>query len=217
MMHHLLRKMGREIVRRESADDPGKRQFLIDAQEIYDVLADETVSPYICIYISSHSYGFLNMFKQVKLYNLFPHICFQGTEKVLGISFNMSEIKELSLGERAFSGMRNLHFLRFYKKLFDKDRLHLHEGLDCLPLPRKLKLLHWEACPMKQISVQFRPECLVELNMTGSKLKKLWDRVSVSSLTIFTCTSILFQIIKSPDVLLRGFDFSYLAVSKRWI
>lgn len=50
MMHHLLRKMGREIVRRQSVHEPGKRQFLIDAQEIYDVLADETVSPFIYVF-----------------------------------------------------------------------------------------------------------------------------------------------------------------------
>ncbi|XP_056847096.1 disease resistance-like protein DSC2 isoform X2 [Raphanus sativus] len=142
MMHHLLRKMGREIVRRQSAHEPGKRQFLIDAQEIYDVLADET-----------------------------------GTGSLLGISFNMSETSELYLGERAFRGMHNLQILRFYKKWSDKTRLHLLEGLDCLPLPRKLKLLHWEACPMKQMPFQFRPECLVEINMKESKLRKLWEGV----------------------------------------
>ncbi|XP_010492774.1 PREDICTED: putative disease resistance protein At4g11170 isoform X1 [Camelina sativa] len=142
-MHHLLRQMGREIVRRQSAHEPGKRQFLIDAQEIYDVLSDNT-----------------------------------GTESVLGISFNMSEIRELLfLGERAFSGMHNLQILRFYKLWSDKARVHLHEGLDCLPLPRKLKLLHWEGCPMKHMSFRFRPECLIEINMKWSNLKKLWEGV----------------------------------------
>ncbi|CAN6872471.1 unnamed protein product, partial [Brassica oleracea] len=142
MMHHLLRKMGREIVRRQSVHEPGKRQFLIDAQEIYDVLADET-----------------------------------GTGSVLGTSFNMSETSELYLGEGAFSGMHNLEILRFYKQWFDKARLHLLEGLDCLPLPRKLKLIHWEACPMKQMPFRFRPECLIEINMKESKLRKLWEGV----------------------------------------
>ncbi|XP_010453999.1 PREDICTED: putative disease resistance protein At4g11170 [Camelina sativa] len=141
-MHHLLRQMGREIVRRQSAHEPGKRQFLIDAQEIYDVLSDNT-----------------------------------GTESVLGISFNMSEIRELFLGERAFSGMHNLQILRFYKLWSDKAIVHLHEGLDCLPLPRKLKLLHWEGCPMKHMSFRFRPECLIEINMKWSNLKKLWEGV----------------------------------------
>ena len=54
MMHHLLRKMGREIVRRQSVHEPGKRQFLIDAQEIYDVLADETVSPFMYFFLIHH-------------------------------------------------------------------------------------------------------------------------------------------------------------------
>ncbi|KAL1195523.1 Disease resistance-like protein DSC2 [Cardamine amara subsp. amara] len=143
MMHHLLRQMGREIVRRQSAHDPGERQFLIDAEEIYDVLVDNT-----------------------------------GTKSVLGISFNMSEIRhELYLGEGAFRGMHNLQILRFYKHWPSTARLHLQEGLDSLPLPRKLKLLHWDACPMKHMSFRFHPECLVEISMKRSKLKKLWEGV----------------------------------------
>lgn len=88
MMHHLLRKMGREIVRRQSVHEPGKRQFLIDAQEIYDVLADETVSPFIYVfffffYTSSCSYGFLDMFKQVKtvMINFLTYVLFSGYRK----------------------------------------------------------------------------------------------------------------------------------------
>ncbi|CAH2072480.1 unnamed protein product [Thlaspi arvense] len=145
MMHHLLQQMGRGIVRRQSAHEPGKRQFLIESQEIYDVLADDT-----------------------------------GTASVLGISFNMSdESRELLLGKRAFRGMHNLQFLRFYKKKSDKAKLHLHEGLDCLQLPRTLKLLHWEACPMKHMSFRFRPECLIVIKMKESNLKKLWEGVPI--------------------------------------
>ncbi|CAG7884214.1 unnamed protein product [Brassica rapa] len=38
-MHSLLQKMGREIVCQQSVHEPGKRQFLVDAEEIRDVLA----------------------------------------------------------------------------------------------------------------------------------------------------------------------------------
>ncbi|XP_018477158.2 disease resistance protein RML1A isoform X2 [Raphanus sativus] len=41
VMPSLLQKLGRKIVV-EQSDEPGKRQFLIDPQEICDVLADET-------------------------------------------------------------------------------------------------------------------------------------------------------------------------------
>ena len=43
-MHNLLQRLGREIVREESIDIPGKRRFLVDAEEISDVFADNTVS-----------------------------------------------------------------------------------------------------------------------------------------------------------------------------
>ncbi|XP_010445082.1 PREDICTED: disease resistance protein RML1B-like [Camelina sativa] len=88
------------------------------------------------------------------------------------------ESRELFLEEKAFRGMDNLQFLRFYKQWWsDKATLHLHEDLDCLPLPRKLKLLHWESCPMKSLSFPLRSKCLIEIKMKESKLKKLWEGV----------------------------------------
>ena len=59
-MHRLLKQMGREIVKKQSLEEPGKRQFLWDANEIFDVLEGNTVSffffSYICM--SSVSLGF---------------------------------------------------------------------------------------------------------------------------------------------------------------
>lgn len=140
---------------------------------------------------------------------------FQGTGSVLGISFNMSESRELLvLKERAFSGMDNLQFLRFYKQWSDKARLRLHEGLDCLPLPRKLKLLHWDACPMEHLSLKFNPECLIEINMKESKLKKLWEGVPVSFLTVLH--NFIPNNNNNSDIFLFPvFAFRGLGVSKR--
>ena len=42
-MHHLLQDMAKEIVRTQS-NEPGKREFLLDAKEIRDVLENNTVS-----------------------------------------------------------------------------------------------------------------------------------------------------------------------------
>ncbi|KAF2562615.1 hypothetical protein F2Q70_00014491, partial [Brassica cretica] len=41
-MHSLLQKMGREIVKKRSSEEPGKRQFLWDNKEISDVLEENT-------------------------------------------------------------------------------------------------------------------------------------------------------------------------------
>lgn len=105
---------------------------------------------------------------------------FQGTGAVLGISLDISKINEWFLNERAFGGMHNLMFLRFYKSSSSKDQseLHLPRGLDYLP--RKLKLLHWDACPMTSMPRSFRPEFLVVINIRESQLEKLWEGTQVS-------------------------------------
>ncbi|XP_056857738.1 disease resistance-like protein DSC2 isoform X2 [Raphanus sativus] len=41
-MHSLLQQMGREIVKKESLKEPGKRQFLWDTMEIYDLLEENS-------------------------------------------------------------------------------------------------------------------------------------------------------------------------------
>ena len=43
-MHSLLQQMGREIVKIQSLEEPGRRQFLWDANAITDVLEESTVS-----------------------------------------------------------------------------------------------------------------------------------------------------------------------------
>ncbi|XP_023643590.1 disease resistance protein TAO1-like isoform X5 [Capsella rubella] len=43
-MHNLLVQLGRDIVRNQSIYEPGKRQFLVDAMEISEVLTDDTGS-----------------------------------------------------------------------------------------------------------------------------------------------------------------------------
>ncbi|XP_013607433.1 PREDICTED: putative disease resistance protein At4g11170 [Brassica oleracea var. oleracea] len=42
VMHCLLQQMGKEIIRGQCIDEPGKRKFLVDAKEISDVLVDAT-------------------------------------------------------------------------------------------------------------------------------------------------------------------------------
>ncbi|KAF8114966.1 hypothetical protein N665_0030s0015 [Sinapis alba] len=42
-MHDLLARLGREIVRRQSPNEPGQRQFLVDDGDIREVLRDDTL------------------------------------------------------------------------------------------------------------------------------------------------------------------------------
>ncbi|KAL9281981.1 putative TIR domain, AAA+ ATPase domain, P-loop containing nucleoside triphosphate hydrolase [Arabidopsis thaliana] len=170
MHHYLLQKLGRRIVHELSPNEPGKRQFLIEAEEIRDVLTKGT-----------------------------------GTESVIGISYETSNIKEVSVRKGAFEGMRNLRFLRIYRSLeecrevtfqkfertlnllllhpnkewclesldykFHSGTLQIPEDMEYLP---PVRLLHWENYPRKSLPQRFHPEHLVEIHMPRSKLEKLW-------------------------------------------
>ncbi|XP_010440087.1 PREDICTED: protein SUPPRESSOR OF npr1-1, CONSTITUTIVE 1-like [Camelina sativa] len=141
-MHNLLQKLGRKIVHAESIDNPGKRRFLVDAEDIVDVFTHNT-----------------------------------GTETLVGIYFNTSDINEpLFIYEKSFEGMRNLQFLIVCDYGWGRKneaRLYLPEGL--VYLPRKLRLLFWNNCPLKCFPSNFKAEFLVELAMEDSKLEKLWE------------------------------------------
>ena len=102
----------------------------------------------------------------------------QGTKNVLGISLDVNEIGELHIHKSAFKGMRNLRFLKFFTKEEKELTWLLPEGFDYLP--PKLRLLSWAGYPLRSMPYNFRPQNLVKLEMTYSKLEKLWDEIHVS-------------------------------------
>lgn len=99
-----------------------------------------------------------------------------------GISFDISDVEEVSISPRAFKGMPNLRFLSVYNSKNDGNRIvDIPEDLD---FPRSLRLLHWKEYPSKCLPPTFRPEYLVELNLEGSHLEYLWQGSQVSYLCV---------------------------------
>lgn len=94
-----------------------------------------------------------------------------------GISFDISDIEEVSISHKAFTRMPNLRFLKIYKSKDDRnDIVHIPEEME---LPRRVRLLHWEAYPSKCLPRTFNVEYLVELNLPNNKLEKLWGGTQV--------------------------------------
>ncbi|KAG7611160.1 Toll/interleukin-1 receptor homology (TIR) domain superfamily, partial [Arabidopsis suecica] len=135
VMHNLLQHVGRQAIQRQ---EPWKRHILIDADEICNVLENDT-----------------------------------DARIVSGISFDISRIGEVFLSERAFKRLCNLQFLRVFKTGYDeKNRVSIPENME---FPPRLRLLQWEAYPRRSLSLKLNLEYLVELDMEGSLLEKLWD------------------------------------------
>nr|AAM18462.1 disease resistance protein RPP4 [Arabidopsis thaliana] len=69
---------------------------------------------------------------------------------------------------KSLEGMCNLEYLSV-----DWSSMEGTQGL--IYLPRKLKRLWWDYCPVKRLPSNFKAEYLVELRMENSDLEKLWD------------------------------------------
>ncbi|KAF2573052.1 hypothetical protein F2Q70_00001507 [Brassica cretica] len=97
----------------------------------------------------------------------------KGTRFVSGISFDISDVDEVSISPIAFKRMPKLRFLRVYKsKEGGNDVIHIPEEME---LPSSLRLLEWKAYPNKCLPPTFHPEYLVKLDMQGSQLEYLWQ------------------------------------------
>nr|AXU93575.1 RPP4/RPP5-like protein [Arabidopsis thaliana] len=93
-----------------------------------------------------------------------------GTETLLGIRLPHKKFLTTRLSlidEESFKGMRNLQYLEIgYYGYLPQSLVYL---------PRKLKWLWWDNCPLKRLPSNFKAEYLVELRMEDSKLEKLWE------------------------------------------
>ena len=93
-MHNLVEDMGKEIVRKESPKDPGKRSRLWLHEDIIQVLEDNTVSElviliFVCLFIQFYTHVTFACFRELaklKSYvSIFPYLTkkkwYNGTEK----------------------------------------------------------------------------------------------------------------------------------------
>ncbi|KAL9382615.1 hypothetical protein Peur_025650 [Populus x canadensis] len=104
----------------------------------------------------------------------------KGTEEIEGISLDMSRLsRQIHLKSDAFAMMDGLRFIKFFfghLSQDNKDKMHLPPtGLEYLS--NKLRYLHWDGFPSKSLPHVFCAEHLVELNLSRSKVEKLWTGV----------------------------------------
>ncbi|KAL4580306.1 hypothetical protein LXL04_016495 [Taraxacum kok-saghyz] len=175
MMHQLVKEMGRKIVRQESEKEPGKRSRLWHHQDCISVLQDQSGTTKV--------EGFM--------------IDMQRMEEAKSTSFSL----ELYLGKRvhvndadfkisALENMKNLLLLQLnYVKFSGKWK----------KFPKKLRLLTWHGCTLNVIPSEIYLEKLVVLDMSHSKLKRVWDDFKyIASLKILNLSHSK-DLIKTPN------------------
>ncbi|KAG5564740.1 hypothetical protein RHGRI_000815 [Rhododendron griersonianum] len=146
VMHDMIRDMGREIIRQESLEDPGKRSRL-----------------------------------------WYPDDVLEGTEAVKGLILNATDVQE---NAKAFEKMNNLWLLHL-------DYIHLTTGYE--HISRRLLWLSWKGFPLDCIPWNFSMEKLVALDLSYSKLKKVWNGNMILGKLKFLYLSHCHYLTRTPD------------------
>ncbi|KAG5564762.1 hypothetical protein RHGRI_000836 [Rhododendron griersonianum] len=152
VMHDMIRDMGREIVRQESLEDPGKRSRLWYPDNVLEVLR----------------YG-------------------TGTEAVKGLILNATDVQ---VNAKAFEKMNNLWLLHL-------DYIHLTTGYE--HISRRLLWLSWKGFPLDCIPWNFSLEKLVALDLSYSRLKKVWNGNMILGKLKFLYLSYCHYLTRTPD------------------
>uniref|UniRef100_A0A6N2LEI2 Disease resistance protein Roq1-like winged-helix domain-containing protein n=1 Tax=Salix viminalis TaxID=40686 RepID=A0A6N2LEI2_SALVM len=104
----------------------------------------------------------------------------KGTKEIEGISLDISKLsRQIHLKPDAFAMMDGLRFLKFYFDHFsedNKDKIIL-PPIGLTFLSNKLIYFHWDGFPSISLPQNFCAEHLVELNLSYSKVEKLWTGV----------------------------------------
>ncbi|KAL3824197.1 hypothetical protein ACJIZ3_020226 [Penstemon smallii] len=165
-MHDQIREMGREIVKRESYEDAGKRSRLWDRDEILKVLKNEKGTRSI----EGITINFLK--KQVSSSENLYSIKSQNTTQLgFGIDYFKKKYKRLqdeeTLCTKAFKPMINLRLLRI-------NHANLDGNFELIPA--ELKWLQWKGCPLKTLPLNFQLQDLAVLDLSESKISQLWSQ-----------------------------------------
>ncbi|KAJ6855086.1 disease resistance protein RPV1-like [Populus alba x Populus x berolinensis] len=104
----------------------------------------------------------------------------KGTRKIKGISLDIGALsRQIHFKSDAFAMMDGLRFLTFYGRHYSQEDKMFYvippTGLEYLP--NELRYLQWIGFPSKSLPPSFRAEHLVELDLWGNKLVKLWTGV----------------------------------------
>jgi len=99
-------------------------------------------------------------------------------------------VGDLYLKSNSFRRMTNLRYLKIYNiSRGSTCNVYFPDGLEWIS--DKLRYLRWEGYCLEYLPSTFCAEMLIELHLSHSKLKKLWDGAQVQM-----CLDILVNLLK---------------------
>ncbi|XP_068471338.1 disease resistance protein RPV1-like isoform X2 [Phaseolus vulgaris] len=159
VMHDLIEEMGKEIVRKECPQHPGKRSRLFNAEEICEVLRKNKGSDAIeCILLDTS-----------KVKEVVVHA--QSFEKMENLRMLVLHTPKY-ISDVSRKELDDLWTFLLYSTEYISN-VSLESSL--VGLPDTLKFLYWRDFPQRFWPPNFCPQNLVILEMPGCRLEQLWE------------------------------------------
>ncbi|KAA8529497.1 hypothetical protein F0562_033704 [Nyssa sinensis] len=166
-MHDQLRDMGRQIVQRQHHADPGMRSRLWDHDEIMTVLKNKkgtrSIEGITLDFEKQYDSSSERIYqKRPGLASAFAYLM-ELYKKFFG--HGAENEKDVILSTKSFEPMVSLRLLQI-------NRVKLDGNFKLLPAA--LKWLQWKECPLKTLPSEFSPQDLAVLDLSESKITKVW-------------------------------------------
>ncbi|WCJ41975.1 Disease resistance protein (TIR-NBS-LRR class) family [Euphorbia peplus] len=184
MMHLLIRDMGREIVRQEAPDDPGKRSRLWRHRDAFDVLSENSGTEAVkgltlnLQMLNKEVIGDEFVVPRVGNYSRKPFFHF------------LSRQPEVNLKARAFEKIRRLKLLQLN---------HVKFGGEYRDFPKGLVWLFWRGFSLRHLPSDLRLEKLVVLDIRNSSLINLWKGTRLFPTLKILVLSHSHGLVRTPD------------------
>ncbi|XP_058216269.1 disease resistance protein RPV1-like isoform X2 [Rhododendron vialii] len=209
VMHHLVQEMGREIVRQESPNEPGKRSILWNHKDAFNVLRENTGTSkieglkldmcllkeeaYACtVFGENRKRRYEEFLGKPLLSNL------GGSLKRYGFSIFSSYLEPTDSKNSNPMALEPDAFARLNKlKLLQLNGVHIRGSYK--KFPKGLRWLCWHGFQLKSIPSDFPLECLVALHMQYSSLKNVWEGAKFLWLLKILNLSHSRDLAKTPD------------------
>ncbi|XP_031284344.1 disease resistance protein RPP2B-like [Pistacia vera] len=121
----------------------------------------------------------------------------KGTDKIRGLCFNISTMREMHLNPHAFSEMDYLRYL-IVKYTSSNGNVHGFEGLQFDFT--ELRCFFWDSYPLTSLPLKFDPQNLVVLMMRRNNLEQLWSGIKDLANIKYIDLSYSKHLLKVPDL-----------------
>ncbi|PRQ57520.1 putative TIR domain, winged helix-turn-helix DNA-binding domain-containing protein [Rosa chinensis] len=186
-MHDLIQEVGRDIVHRQSTEDPGMRSRLWNYEDVHLVLAQNTATKVEGIILD------LSKLKAVYIND--------------EVFVSMSRLRLLQLSEYHYGDGYKYHYGWQQKHAYGSARTREADYEPCVQdmnenlkfLSNELRVLVWHGCPLKSFPINFVPNNLIYIDMCSSHIKQLWEGTKRLQNLVYINLSHSKYLIETPD------------------